>query len=285
MGAPNGLPSAAEVTDAVRDLQVEVHGLTSMARQEWGVASFAGTDTEGRPLELAVYGRDAADAQWLRKVWRFCIYRDSGPTLVLNRLQQVEHEAYLTFLAAHAGTQVPEIVAAGRCGPAHDAALVTRLPEGRRFSQLEGDEVSDDDVDGFLRSVLVLRKAGISHGALSPETVLAHGAGPAVARFPARLVVGAADADRRRPGGGGGGRRGRGRHRSCRGLHLPGARHRDDPGRPHPTAALHAGPRDRAHGRLAEGPPQDAARDRSPPPPGSRSRSWSRRSGSAGRTC
>jgi hypothetical protein len=172
MGAPNGLPSAAEVTDAVRDLQVEVHGLTSMARQEWGVASFAGTDTGGRPLELAVYGRDAADAQWLRKVWRFCIYRDSGPTLVLNRLQQVEHEAYVTFLAAHAGTQVPEIVAAGRCGPAHDAALVTRLPEGRRFSQLEGDEVSDDDVDGFLRSVLVLRRAGISHGALSPETVL-----------------------------------------------------------------------------------------------------------------
>ena len=54
MGAPNGLPSAAEVTDAVRDLQVEVHGLTSTARQEWGVASFAGTDTEGRPLELAV---------------------------------------------------------------------------------------------------------------------------------------------------------------------------------------------------------------------------------------
>ena len=126
MGAPNGLPSASEVTDAVRDLQVEVHGLRSMARQEWGVASFAGTDAEGDPIELAVYGRDAADAQWLRKVWRFCIYRDSGPTLVLNRLQQVEHEAYLTFLAGHAGTRVPEIVAAGRCGPAADAALVTR---------------------------------------------------------------------------------------------------------------------------------------------------------------
>ena len=82
MGAPNGLPSAAEVTDAVRDLRVEVHGLTPATRQEWGVASFAGTDAEGDPIELAVYGRDAADAQWLRKVWRFCIYRDSGPTLV-----------------------------------------------------------------------------------------------------------------------------------------------------------------------------------------------------------
>ncbi len=102
------------------------------------MAAFAGTDADGRAVELAVYGRDAADAQWLRKVWRFCIYRDSGPTLLINRLQQVEHEAYLTFLAAHAGTTVPEIVAAGRCGPAHDAALVTRLPAGRRLAALVG---------------------------------------------------------------------------------------------------------------------------------------------------
>ncbi len=183
MGAPNGLPSAAEVAEAVRDLQVDVRGLTSMARQEWGVASFAGTDTNGRPLELAVYGRDAADAQWLRKVWRFCIYRDSGPTLVLNRLQQVEHEAYLTFLAAHAGVRVPEVIAAGRCGPARDAALITRLPEGSRFSQRGGDGVSDDDLDGFLRSVLVLRTSGVSHGALSPETVLATAQGPVLRDF------------------------------------------------------------------------------------------------------
>jgi uncharacterized protein (TIRG00374 family) len=183
MGAPNGLPSAAEVTGAVRDLQVEVHGLSSMAHQEWGVASFAGTDPAGRPLELAVYGRDAADAQWLRKVWRFCIYRDSGPTLVLNRLQQVEHEAYLTFLAGHAGTAVPDIVAAGRCGPSHDAVLVTRLPDGRRLSELDGDAVSDADVDAFLRSVLVLRQAGISHGALSPDTVLITARGPMLRDF------------------------------------------------------------------------------------------------------
>ena len=136
-----------------------------------------------RPLELAVYGRDAADAQWLRKMWRFCIYRDSGPTLVLNRLQQVEHEAYLTFLAGHAGALVPEIVAAGRCGPAHDAALITRLPDGTRFSQVEDDAVSDHDLDGFLRSVLLLRESGISHGALSPETVLITAQGPVLRDF------------------------------------------------------------------------------------------------------
>lgn len=183
MGAPNGLPSAAEVTAAVRDLSVDVHGLHSMERQEWGVASFTGADDEGRPLELAVYGRDAADAQWLRKVWRFCIYRDSGPTLVLNRLQQVEHEAYMTFLTGHAGTAVPEIVAAGRCGPSRDAALVTRLPAAQRLSTRHADDVSDDMADQILDAVLVLRRAGISHGSLSPETILVTADGPMLRDF------------------------------------------------------------------------------------------------------
>ncbi len=183
LGAPNGLPSAAEVTDAVRDLQVDVRGLASTDRHEWGVASFAGIDAAGRRLELAVYGRDAADAQWLRKVWRFCIYRDSGPTLVLNRLQQVEHEAYLTFLADHAGVRVPEVVAAGRCGPSRDAALVTRLPEGRELAELGAEEVSDHLLQEYLRAVLTFREAGISHGALSPATVVATVEGPLLRDF------------------------------------------------------------------------------------------------------
>ncbi len=54
-----------------------------------------------------------------------------------------------------------------------------------------------------------------------------------------------------------GGRRGSGRRRRRRRAHgrrhLPGARHRDDPGRAHPSAAFHPRPRDRAHGPHAEG--------------------------------
>jgi uncharacterized membrane protein YbhN (UPF0104 family) len=183
MGSPAGLPSADEVTEAVRDLRVEVRALAPMPRQEWGVEAFSGTDGGGRPLELAVYGRDAADAQWLTKVWRFCVYRDSGPTLMINRLQQVEHEAYLTFLAAKAGVAVPEVVAAGRCGPSHDAVLVTRLPAGPRLATLNAGQVSDEVVDGFLRSALALREAGIAHGGLSPETVVVTPDGPCLRDF------------------------------------------------------------------------------------------------------
>jgi uncharacterized protein (TIRG00374 family) len=183
LGVPNGLPAADEVTTSVRDLRIEVEGLEASARQEWGVETFRGNGPRGEALELAVYGRDAADAQWLSKLWRFCIYRDSGPTLVFNRLQQVEHEAYLTFLAGHAGVRVPDIVAAGRCGPSHDAVLVTRLPAGDRLADLEGDQVSDRVVDDVLHSVLLLRAAHVAHGGLSPDTIVATDAGALLRDF------------------------------------------------------------------------------------------------------
>jgi hypothetical protein len=73
----------------------------------------------------------------LAKLWRFCFYRDSGPTLILDRLQQVEHEAFLTLMAGRAGVLVPEVLAVGRFGPSRDAALVTRLPAGQALSQAD----------------------------------------------------------------------------------------------------------------------------------------------------
>jgi hypothetical protein len=63
------------------------------------VEKLVGQDADGRAIELSVYGRDASDARVLAKLWRFCFYRDSGPTLILDRLQQVHHEAFLTLMA------------------------------------------------------------------------------------------------------------------------------------------------------------------------------------------
>ena len=126
VGSPLGLPSAAEITEWITDLNVSVRDLTRSPRQVWGVEQFTGRDPAGNAIELSVYGRDASDARMLAKLWRFCLYRDSGPTLILDRLQQVEHEAYLTLMAGRAGVLVPDVLAAGRFGPSRDAALVTR---------------------------------------------------------------------------------------------------------------------------------------------------------------
>ena len=172
VGSPLGLPSAEEITEWIADLNVAVDGITRARRQIWGVEKLAGQDAAGRTIEVAVYGRDASDARVLAKLWRFCFYRDSGPTLILDRLQQVEHEAFVTLMAGRAGVLVPEVVAVGRFGPSRDAALVTRLPAGPVLAEADDAVLSDGTLDELLRTVLRLREAGLAHGVLGSETIV-----------------------------------------------------------------------------------------------------------------
>jgi uncharacterized membrane protein YbhN (UPF0104 family) len=134
VGSPLGLASGDEVRLLLADLDIEAEGIAPTPGQVWGVGRFTGR-VDRRQVDVSVYGRDAADAQLLAKTGRFLFYRDSGPTLALTRRQQVEHEAYLTLMAARAGARVPAVLAAGPAGPAHDALLVTRPPAGTRLSE------------------------------------------------------------------------------------------------------------------------------------------------------
>jgi len=183
VGSPRGLPSAAEITEWITDLNVAVRDLTRSPRQVWGVEQFTGRDPAGNAIELSVYGRDASDARMLAKLWRFCLYRDSGPTLILDRLQQVEHEAYLTLMASRAGVLVPDVLAAGRFGPSRDAALVTQVPDSVALAKATGDDLADGTLDEMLRAVLQLRDVGIAHGALGGDTIIVSGRGTCIRDF------------------------------------------------------------------------------------------------------
>jgi glycosyltransferase 2 family protein len=183
VGSPLGLPSASEVTAWIADLNVAVRDITRAPRQAWGVEQFTGRDPAGEPVELAVYGRDASDARVLAKLWRFAVYRDSGPTLILDRLQQVEHEAYLTLVAGRAGVVVPDVLAAGRFGPSNDAALVTRVPPGHVLSEADGTRLTDGTMDEILLAVLRLRDARLAHGALGGDTIVVSDQGICIRNF------------------------------------------------------------------------------------------------------
>ena len=217
-GAPLGLPSAAEVAALVADLGIGVDGVERTVRQEWGPGRFTGR-VAGAPVDVSVYGRDAADTQFLSKAVRFVLYRDSGPTLTFTRWQQVEHEAYVLLMAARAGVRVPDVLAAGPAGPARDAVVVTAPPPGRPLSDLppfplpdpadgaeggegaapapaapaapdraaaatpeeapaapdgaaDGASLSDAALDDIFGQVRALRAARISHGTITPETIV-----------------------------------------------------------------------------------------------------------------
>ena len=194
VGSPLGLPSAAEITEWITDLRMTARDITRAPRQVWGVEQFTGRDEAGKTIELSVYGRDASDARMLAKLWRFCLYRDSGPTLILDRLQQVEHEAYLTLMAERAGVLVPDVLGAGRFGPSRDAALVTRLPDGPVLSRADGACLADATLDEILLAVVRLREARIAHGALGGDTIIVSDRGICVRDF--RRASASAPADR-----------------------------------------------------------------------------------------
>ncbi|HUA94790.1 MAG TPA: YbhN family protein [Acidimicrobiales bacterium] len=184
-GSPLGLPSAAEVAALMEDVGIHARGLYATPDQVWGVARYQGEDGGG-PLAVSVYGRDARDAQLLAKTYRFLAYRDSGPTLTLTRVQQVEHEAYLTLLAGRAGVHGPEVLTAGTIGPSRDAVLISRPPAGSSLDELvqvaaardgavgDGDPalLSEGALDDLFTGMLALRRARIAHGAISPATVV-----------------------------------------------------------------------------------------------------------------
>ena len=199
-GSPLGLPSAEDVRLLLDELGIRARDVQALPRQVWGVAKYQATETRpagspGQPIAISVYGRDAADAKLLTKTGRFLFYRDSGPGLTITRLQQVEHEAYLTMRAGQAGVAVPEIVEAGTAGPARDALLVCRWPAGMKLSDADGDVMADAALDDLYRQLLTLRKARIAHGTIGGDTLLVDPAAQIVTLADFRNAMSNASAD------------------------------------------------------------------------------------------
>ena len=198
-GSPLGLPSAGDVQLLLEELGIRSSNVRPNRRQVWGVAKYQATEvcpagSSGR-LAIDVYGRDAADARLLTKAGRFLLYRDSGPSLTVTRLQEVEHEAYLMLRAGRAGVAVPDVVEAATAGPSKDALLVCRLPAGTALADASAADVSDDTLDDLYRQLLALRGARIAHGAISGDALLVDPAAQTVVVTDFRNVSASASAD------------------------------------------------------------------------------------------
>ncbi|HXY93018.1 MAG TPA: lysylphosphatidylglycerol synthase domain-containing protein [Acidimicrobiia bacterium] len=178
-GSPAGRPTTAQITAALSELGVDVAAVELAPVQARGFTRVVARRADGALLPVRVYGRDAADTQLLAKLYRFVFYKDSGATLTITRLQQVEHEALCQLVASEAGAHVPELLAAGVAGPGA-ALLVTGPVEGRTL----GDEA---DPDAALRElwadVARLQARRVAHGALDLEHVVVVDGAPTIVDF------------------------------------------------------------------------------------------------------
>ena len=186
-GSAAGVPSSQRVRAALASLGVASDDLRVSERQRIGAADFVGSSLNGDPIKVRVLGRDAQDTQRLARRWRRLAYRDPPRSAPVGRLEQVEHEAVATLLAAQAGVRVPEVVTAG-LGPEEDAVVVTRQPDIAPLELLSAEDVSDELLNDMCQQVARLHGAGIAHGRLNASNVLVTDAGPMLVDFSAATL-------------------------------------------------------------------------------------------------
>jgi uncharacterized membrane protein YbhN (UPF0104 family) len=112
-GSPGGLPTLSRVQTALQGLGIELEDLRPIVRGREGVVVLAGRD-ETSVVHVKVYGRDAWDGEFVADAWRRVWYRGNSRRFRLSRVEYVEHEGFMTFLAERAGVTVPAVVTAGR---------------------------------------------------------------------------------------------------------------------------------------------------------------------------
>jgi uncharacterized membrane protein YbhN (UPF0104 family)/tRNA A-37 threonylcarbamoyl transferase component Bud32 len=163
LGAPAGRPTGSQVQEALTLVHIDAVEVVESDEPLTGAVEMLAVTTDGRHLVARVLGRDQRDASFLAKSWRWLTQKDYQPNLFVTRVNEVEHEAYVTLLAERAGTSVPDVVVAGAAG-ADAAMLVEAYPAGRPLHLLTTDEVTPDLVADLWQTLAHLRSAGIAHG-------------------------------------------------------------------------------------------------------------------------
>ena len=179
LGSPAGRLTLEQIATALADLGVEATDLRHAPLEPTGVALVVATSPQDKTLLTKVYGRDAWDGQFLASIWSSLWHRGERPTLGFGRLQQVEHEAFVTLLAERAGMPVLPIVAAGMATQ-RDALLVSEVT-GRPLSSVDASEVDEEFVRNVWRAMRPLHDLGIAHGQLDGERIVVRSDGtPAI---------------------------------------------------------------------------------------------------------
>jgi uncharacterized membrane protein YbhN (UPF0104 family)/tRNA A-37 threonylcarbamoyl transferase component Bud32 len=186
-GSAAGVPLTQDVRHSLEDLGLELADLRPAAVQEIGSAAYVGHATDGRPVHVRVLGRDAQDTQKLARRWRLMAYRDPPRSAPVGRLEQVEHEALATLMAAQAGVPVPEVVLVALDSDGY-AGIVTRRTDVVPLEVMPDESVSDELLLALWREVAHLHRAGIAHGRLNAGRVIVEDGRPLLVGFAAATL-------------------------------------------------------------------------------------------------
>jgi uncharacterized protein (TIRG00374 family) len=171
-GAPLGLPTTAQVRDALAKAGVDVldiHRARVDARGSW---PFVAKSVDGADLFVKMVSSENRDADWLFKAFRFLAFREVEDEVPFaSPKQQIEHEAYLNLLAERAGVRVPSVVVALEV-PGGAGLLVSQRVASRSLSDLPADQVDDGLLRKLWAQVRQLHGVRIAHRDLRRGNVI-----------------------------------------------------------------------------------------------------------------
>lgn len=196
VGSSAGRPSLDDVRVALTDLGVRVDEMGAADRQDAGHFSVSAVASDGGDLVVKLYGRDALDSALVTTVWRMIWLREPGAHVGFGRLRQVEHEAFLTLLAAQSGIPTDAVVTAGAT-ERNDAVLVLRRTGrlvappvvGGAPGETEIDPTHEPDIAALWALVDRLHDHDITHGQLDVEHLIVRDGGYGLIDFRAASVA------------------------------------------------------------------------------------------------
>ena len=169
LGTSAGRPGIGDVSAGLARLGVHADGLAEEEKQVAGVLRLRGTGSDGRPLLVKVYGRDAADNQRVQRLWRGAWYRGAGPAIGASRLHAVEREAFLTLLVQQGGLPTRDVVTAGETFGGD--ALLVLAGDATPLGALTPARLDDELLARCWVALARLGELQIAHQQIDPETV------------------------------------------------------------------------------------------------------------------
>ena len=170
LGTPTTRPSGTEVAEALARGGYPLTMLRASRQTSVG-RRYVATTRSGDSLEVVVLDRDLEGAGLANAAWKSLRLREEPGRGAFNMRRELDHAALMAYAAQTAGTPVPRLLLTSEVGP-DSSLLAYEYTVGTRLSDLEGDQITEADLEGAWRAMRLMHEHQMAHRSLTAEHIL-----------------------------------------------------------------------------------------------------------------
>ncbi len=170
LGTPTTRPSGTEVAEALARGGYPLTMLRASRQTNVG-RRYVATTRSGDSLEVVVLDRDLEGAGLANAAWKSLRLREEPGRGAFNMRRELDHASLMAYAAQAAGAPVPRLLLTSEVGP-DSSLLAYEYTVGTRFSDLEGDQITEGDLEGAWRAMRLMHEHQMAHRSLTAEHIL-----------------------------------------------------------------------------------------------------------------